>query len=99
MFFFNLLAKVPKLADIKGNQYLMMTKSGSKLFIRFAVKNQLNGLTEFNILMIFGSSGLLSSENCVLPGNKKSGYCILKVTINASCPPAMTILIPFLYFV
>ena len=63
MLFFKDLAIVPKQGDMKGNQYLMMTRSGFILLIRFPVSTQFKGLIELIILITLGSLGSESSEN------------------------------------
>ena len=66
---------VPKQGPIKGIQYLTITKSGFDFRILFPTNNQFNGFIELMQILIVKFVGAGSVLYCVLPGNKKLGYC------------------------
>jgi hypothetical protein len=70
---------------MKGNQNLTISKSGFSRHICFAVVNQLIGFTELRRVLMGMPSGAGSfSAICVVPGNRKLGYCREKETMEQS---------------
>ena len=55
--------------------------SGFSFLIRLPTLNQLNGLMELMATLISRPSGGASCDSCVVPGNRKPGYCNEKVYI------------------
>jgi len=74
-------AVIPKQGAKNGSQYLKITMSGFSFAILNPVVNQLMGLTESIILLLSIFSTSSDFSNCVLPGNKKFGYNLLKLKI------------------
>ena len=70
---------VPKQGPKKGIQNLTTIKSGFSFLNSLPILNQLKGLMELIQTLIFKLAGAGSDESCVVPGNKKLGYCKLKV--------------------
>ena len=77
-------AVIPKQGAKNGSQYLKITMSGFSFAILNPVVNQLMGLTESIILLLSIFSTSSDFSNCVLPGNKKFGYNLLKLKILTS---------------
>src|SRR5215204_7528324 len=75
LFFFAFRSMVPRAGPKNGSQYLTTIMSGRNFFSSFPTFIQLRGLIELIVVTIFKSSGAGSLEYCVVPGNKKEGYC------------------------
>jgi hypothetical protein len=70
---------VPKQGAIKGIQYFTITRSGLALLISLPTEYQFSGFIELILTLTGIPSGGGPAESCVFPGNKKEGYCRLKV--------------------
>ena len=76
---FTILPNNPKAGPKKGIQNRKMITSGRSFLYFSPTFIQLNGFTLFNAISISKYSGLGESVYCDSPGNKKFGYCKVKV--------------------